>query len=196
MEQVLSQQALDQLFYQARTVNAWQDKPVSDELLTQLYDVFKWGPTSANSCPARFVWVKSDKAKQTLADLAKGGNPDKILQAPVTVIIGQDLNFVDTLPKLVAPHLLENMQNMLRPVAEITAFRNGTLQGAYLMMAARALGLDCGPMSGFDNDGVDKAFFADTAIKSNFICCLGYGVAESTYPRAPRLSFDEAGEIV
>jgi nitroreductase len=155
------------------------------------------GPTSANCCPARFVWVRSPEGKATLSALAMDANRAKILAAPLTVIIGYDLNFADKLPKLLPAALVERMQAMFKMpgVAEISAMRNGTLQGAYLMMAARALGLDCGPMSGFDNAGVDNAFFKDSSIKSNFICSLGYGKPNTPFPRSPRLSFEEVGRF-
>ena len=162
--------------------------------MREIYDLMKWGPTSANSSPARFVWVRSADGKATLAGLAAEPNKPKILKAPVTVIIGHDLDFAGELPKLL-PHDAEVMQKYFAApgVAEVTAMRNGTLQGAYLIVAARALGLDCGPMSGFDNAGVDEAFFSGTRIKSNFICSIGYGDPASVFPRNPRLSFEEAG---
>jgi 3-hydroxypropanoate dehydrogenase len=160
----------------------------------EIYDLMKWGPTSANCSPARFVWVHSADGKATLAGLAAEPNKPKILKAPVTVIIGHDLDFAGELPKLL-PHNAEVMQKYFAApgVAEVTAMRNGTLQGAYLIVAARALGLDCGPTSGFDNAGVDKAFFSGTRIQSNFICSIGYGDPASVFPRNPRLSFEEAG---
>jgi 3-hydroxypropanoate dehydrogenase len=150
----------DQIFRSARTPNGWADRPVEDDLVREIYDLMKWGPTSANSSPARFVWVRSADGKATLAGLAAEPNKPKILKAPVTVIIGHDLDFAGELPKLL-PHNAEVMQKYFAApdVAEVTAMRNGTLQGAYLIVAARALGLDCGPMSGFDNTGVDKVFF-------------------------------------
>ena len=188
--------ALDQLFRSARTPNDWADSPVGDETVRYLYDLVKWGPTSANSCPARFVWVRSAEGKSLLASLAMDANRPKILAAPVTVIIGHDLDFPHTMPKLF-PARGEMMRGYFqRPgVAEVTAMRNGTLQGAYLIVAARALGLDCGPMSGFDNAGVDQAFFAGTRIQSNFICSLGHGKPESVFPRNPRFTFEEAGRF-
>lgn len=169
---------------------------IDDDTLRALYDLLKWGPTSANSSPARFVWVRSPEAKAQLAALAMEANRPKILAAPVTVIVGNDLDFPDTLPKLF-PARGEMMRQMFKQpgVGEVTAMRNGTLQGGYLIVAARALGFDCGPMSGFDNAGVDKAFFAGTQIRSNFICCLGHGKPESIWPRNPRLTFEEAGRI-
>ena len=195
MSNPLSADALNQLFVEARTYNAWADTPVSDADIHAIYDLMKWGSTSANGSPARFVWVKSAEGKQTLSALASGSNRPKILQAPVTVIIGYDVAFAEQLPRLF-PQAPEAKNWFANPQhAEVTAFRNGTLQGGYLILAARALGLDCGPMSGFDNAGVDKEFFAGTTIKSNFICSIGRGDGSQLSPRAPRLSFEEAGWI-
>ena len=189
MGHALSAEALDQLFRSARTPNDWADETIDDATLHALYDLAKWGPTSANSSPARYVWVRSAEGKSLLASLAMEANRPKILAAPVTVI-------PETMLKLF-PARGEMMRGyFLQPgVAEVTAMRNGTLQGAYLIIAARALGFDCGPMSGFDNAAVDKAFFAGTRIQSNFICSLGHGKPESVWPRNPRLTFDEAGRI-
>jgi 3-hydroxypropanoate dehydrogenase len=188
--------ALDQLFRHARTPNDWAHTPVAEDTVRSLYDLVKWGPTSANSSPARFVWVRSEEGKSLLASLAMETNRPKILAAPLTVIIGHDLDFPHSMPKLF-PARGEMMRGyFLQPgVAEVTAMRNGSLQGAYLIVAARALGLDCGPMSGFDNAGVDQAFFGGTRIQSNFICCLGHGKPESVFPRNPRLTFEEAGRF-
>jgi len=196
MPGALSSAALDQLFRTARTYNEWTDQPVDEHTVHEIYELLKWGPTSANSCPARFVWVRSAEGKARLAGLAMEANRPKILAAPLTVIIGHDLDFPDTMPRLF-PARGEMMRQYFRQPgnAEVTAMRNGTLQGAYLMIAARALGLDCGPMSGFDNAGVDRAFFAGTRIVSNFICCLGYGKPGTPWPRNPRLSFEEAGRF-
>jgi 3-hydroxypropanoate dehydrogenase len=190
----LSDHSLDQIFRSARTFNGWADRPVEDATVREIHDLMKWGPTSANSSPARFIWVRSADGKATLAGLAAEPNKPKILAAPVTVIIGHDLDFAGKLPKLM-PHNTESMQKYFAApdVAEVTAMRNGTLQGAYLIVAARAVGLDCGPMSGFDNAGVDKAFFSGTRIRSNFICSIGHGDTASVFPRNPRLSFEEAG---
>jgi 3-hydroxypropanoate dehydrogenase len=189
MATALADAALDQLFRHARTPNDWVHEVITDETLHALYDLLKWGPTSANSSPARFVWVRSAEGKSRLAALAMDANRPKILAAPVTVIIGNDLDFHEQMPKMM-------QQWFSQPgVAEVTASRNATLQGAYLIIAARALGFDCGPMSGFDNAGVDQAFFAGTRIQSNFICCLGHGKPESVFPRNPRLSFDDAGKF-
>lgn len=197
MNSALPSAALDQLFRAARSYNGWSDRPVAEDVVQELYDLLKWGPTSANVCPARFVWVRSPEGKARLAELAMGTNRSKILAAPLTVIIGNDLDFAERLPALM-PYGAETFQKYFAQpaVAEVTAMRNGSLQGAYLILAARALGLDCGPMSGFDNAGVDKAFFADTRIQSNFICSLGYGKPDSLFPRLPRLTFEEAGRFV
>ncbi|WND04148.1 malonic semialdehyde reductase [Temperatibacter marinus] len=192
----LSQASLDQLFMSARSMNGWHDTPIALEKIHKLYDLVKLAPTSANCSPARFVFVQSLEKKKLLADCAMEGNKAKILAAPVTVIIGHDMNFATNLPKLfphdsTAPSWFED-----RNVKELTAFRNGTLQGGYLMLAARALGLDCGPMSGFDNTMVDSLFFEGTEIRSNFICGLGYGDPASLFPRSPRLDFAEAASLV
>jgi len=196
VEKTLPAASLDQLFRSARTPNDWVDEKIDETTVHALYDLLKWGPTSANSCPARFVWVQSAAGKATLASLAMEANRPKILAAPLTVIIGNDLDFADAMPKLF-PDRAEMMQQWFKQpgVAEITASRNATLQGAYLILAARALGLDCGPMSGFDNAAVDKAFFAGTRVQSNFIVCLGHGKPASIFPRNPRLSFEEAGRF-
>jgi 3-hydroxypropanoate dehydrogenase len=195
MGNALEPAALDQLFRTARTSRNWSDRPVEERVVREFYDLLKLGPTSANSCPARFVWVRSPEGKSRLASLAAETNRPSIIAAPLTVIIGNDLNFADSLPKLLPAPQAETMQKMFQKpgLTEVTAMRNGSLQGAYLIIAARALGLDCGPMSGFDNAGVDQAFFAGTRIQSNFICCLGYGKPDSVHPRNPRLPFEEAG---
>jgi 3-hydroxypropanoate dehydrogenase len=194
MTSALNDQSLDQIFRSARTYNGWADTPVEEGVVRDLYNLLKWGPTSANCSPARFVWVRSAEGKAKLAELAMDRNRPKILAAPITVIIGNDLNFAEALPKLL-PHNAEAIQKAFAPpaVAEVTAMRNGTLQGAYLIIAARALGLDCGPMSGFDNAGVDRVFFSGTRVQSNFICSIGHGDPASVFPRNPRLGFEEAG---
>ena len=188
--------AANQLFNDARTFNEWSEKHVNDALIRELYDLVKWGPTSGNSCPARFVWVRSAGGKAKLAALAMESNRAKIQAAPITVIVGYDLAFPETMPKLY-PARGDMMRQMFQQpgVAEITAMRNGSLQGAYLIIAARALGLDCGPMSGFDNVGVDNAFFVGTQVRSNFICSMGYGKEGTPYPRNPRLTFEEASQF-
>ncbi len=188
----LPQETFDQIFVQARTHVAWQPQPVTAETLRQVYDLMKWGPTSANCCPARIIFVQSPAAKEKLLACVAEANVAKTKAAPVTAIIAHDMEFYEKLPKL-APH--GDVRSWFagnEPLIQSTAFRNGTLQGAYLMIAARALGLDCGPMSGFDNAKVDAAFFAGTAWKSNFLCNLGYGDPAKLHPRAPRLDFDEA----
>ena len=192
----LNQAALDQLFLEAHTLNAWQDKPVADELLHRLYDSLRMAPTSMNCSPARIVFVKTRAAKEKLDTALMEGNRAKTMAAPVTAIIGYDTRFFEQLPKLFPPNpKARGMFESNAALSDITAFRNGTLQGAYLILAARALGLDCGPMSGFDNAKVDEMFFAGTGVKSNFICNLGYGDVNGIYPRAPRLNFDEACNI-
>jgi 3-hydroxypropanoate dehydrogenase len=202
----LSDEALTVLFREARTYGAWLNKPVSDETLRELYELTKWGPTSANASPARFAFLRSQRAKERLRPALAAGNVEKTMTAPVTVIIAYDLKFYEKLPKLF-PH-----QPAMRDVfannpqlVEITAMRNSSLQGAYLILAARALGLDCGPMSGFDNAKVDEEFFAagkcedcgqeffpEGHVKSNFLCNLGYGDGSRRLPRSPRLEFSEA----
>lgn len=192
----LGNEALAQLFTEARTINVWTDREVSDEQLHALYDLLKMGPTSANCCPARFYFVKSTEAKERLKPHLMEGNQPKVMQAPVTVIIATDTAFAEKLPQLF-PHEPDAKNWFSDPaVSEETAFRNGTLQGAYLMLAARSLGLDCGPMSGFDKAAVDKEFFGGTTYKSNFICSLGYGTEERVFPRSPRLAFGEAARIL
>jgi 3-hydroxypropanoate dehydrogenase len=192
----LAASALDQLFRHARTPNDWAPTSLDEATVRALYDLAKWGPTSANSSPARFRWVQSAEGKSRLAALAMEANRPKILAAPLTVIIGHDLDFPQTMPQLFPTRGEMMRQYFLQPdICELTAFRNGSLQGAYLIMAARALGLDCGPMSGFDNAAVDLAFFEGTRIQSNFICCVGIGKPESVFPRNPRLSFEEAGSF-
>jgi 3-hydroxypropanoate dehydrogenase len=192
----LPQAALEQLFHKAHTNNAWQDKPVADELLHRLYDTLRMAPTSMNCGPARIVFVKSQAAKEKLSPALMEGNRAKSLAAPVTAIIGHDTHFYDQLSRLFPNNpKARDMFASNTALSDITAFRNGTLQGAYLILAARALGLDCGPMSGFDNAAVDQLFFAGTNVKSNFICNLGYGDAKGVYPRNPRLEFAEACSI-
>jgi 3-hydroxypropanoate dehydrogenase len=192
----LTDASLAQLFHDARTQNAWQDRDVPDALLRELVMVVLFGPTSANCSPARFVFVKSHEAKGRLKPFLSEGNREKTMQAPVCVIVGNDLDFHEHLPALF-PHTDAKSWFTGKPqkIAD-TAFRNGTLQGGYLIMAARALGLDCGPMSGFDPAGVDAAFFAGTNVKSNFLCNLGYGDASALLPRSPRFDFDQVARIL
>ena len=186
---------LDRLFHDARTHNSLVGE-VSDALLHELVDLLKLGPTSANCSPARFLFVKSREAKEKLKPHLSEGNRDKTMKAPVCTIIGYDLDFYLYLPKLF-PHTDAKswFEGSPKKIGE-TAFRNGPLQGAYLIMAARALGLDTGPMSGFDNAGVDRDFFAGTNVKSNFLCNLGHGDGEKLFPRSPRFSFDEMARII
>lgn len=192
----LDNAALDQLFRTARTHNAWQDKPVPDDLLRELHDLMKWGPTSANCWPLRVVFVKSHEAKARLIPLLMEGNRAKVQAAPVTAILGMDMAFYEQLPKLFPHTDARSWFVGNQALIEATAFRNSSLQGAYLILAARALGLDCGPMSGFDNAAVDAEFFAGTTIKSNFICALGYGDPAGLFPRSPRPDFEEVCKIV
>ncbi|GGL16914.1 malonic semialdehyde reductase [Caulobacter rhizosphaerae] len=192
----LADTALDQLFTKARTRNGWSDRPIPEPVLRELYDLVKFGPTAANTTPARFVFLQSPEAKARLAALSSGSNGPKILQAPVTVIIGYDLDFPETLDRLF-PNAPGAKHWFGDPVAkEVAALRNSSLQGGYFILAARALGLDVGPMSGFDNAAVDKEFFAGTNIKSNFIASIGYGTEENLFPRNPRLAFEEATKIL
>lgn len=193
MGQPLSQEAIDTIFLEARTQNAFTDKPVPDATLEALYDLYKWGPTSANCEPMRVLFVRSDEGKARLLPHLMEGNQAKTKQAPVTAVIGFDTLFYKRLPELF-PHDLtaETWFAGEEKTGNTTAFRNGTLQGAYLMIAARSLGLDCGPMSGFDNAGVDAEFWPDGQVKSNFICNLGYGDASALFDRSPRLPFNEA----
>lgn len=192
----LSAEALEQILTQARTHSVWLSQPVSDELLHQIYDLMKWGPTSANSCPGRIVFVKSKEAKEKLLPCMAEGNVEKTKTAPVSAIIAHDMEFYEQLPKLFPHADARSWFSGNAPLIESTAFRNGSLQGAYFMIAARALGLDCGPMSGFDNAKVDAAFFQGTSWRSNFICNLGYGDPGKLHPRSPRLDFDEACKIL
>ena len=196
MSEILSEAGLDQLFRTARTFNAWLPKEVSDEKLHQLYDLAKFGPTSANVSPMRGVFVKSKEAKAKLEPFMSEGNRAKTMAAPVNAIIANDHAFCEHLPRLFPHADARSWFDGNQRLIDVTAFRNGTLQGAYLLLAARAVGLDCGPMSGFDNDGVDAAFFGGTEIKSNFLINLGYGDASrDLFPRSPRLAFDEACRI-
>lgn len=188
---------LDLLFREARSHNKWQqDRPVPDEVITELYDVLKFGPTSANSSPARFVFLKSKAAKERLAPALSSGNMEKTMTAPMTVIVAYDPKFHEKLPKLF-PHNPDAASWFTSndALAATTAFRNGTLQGAYLIIAARALGLDAGAMSGFDNAKVDEIFLADKGWRSNFLVNLGYGDPSGVFQRSPRLSFDEVAVI-
>ncbi len=211
MNKALSDEALDQLFREARTYSAWLDQPVSDETLRQLYDLLKWAPTSANTSPARLIFIRTPEAKQRLVPALAPGNVQKVMTAPATAIIAYDLLFYEKLPKLF-PHSPAMRDQFARSpeLVEVTARRNSSLQGAYLIMAARSLGLDCGPLSGFDNakvdeeffgagkpcEGCDQEFFPEGHVKSNFLCNLGYGDPAKLHPRGPRLSFDEACSLL
>ncbi len=194
---LLTEEALDLIIREARSHNGWLNKPVSDEMLTQLYDIVKMGSTSMNTCPARFIFVRTDAGKERLKKCLAPLNVDKVLSAPVTVIIGHDMEFYQHMPKLFshnpgAQKLFENNEKMVTS----TAFRNGTIQGTYLMIAARSLGLDIGPMSGFSNQACDDEFFADTKIKSNFLCSLGYGDTSKIFQRLPRFDFEEVCQLI
>lgn len=210
MSHPLSDEGRDLLFRKARTHNYWLDKPVSDDILRQLYELIKWGPTSANCCPARILFLRTPEAKQRLLPALAPGNVEKTMSAPVTAIIGYDGKFYEKLPKLF-PHADARAWFVDTPeLAEVTARRNSSLQGAYFMIAARALGLDCGPMSGFDHAKLDHEFFPatrtrnefaqeyfpDSHIKTNFLCNLGYGDPAKLFPRSPRLEFDEACKLL
>ncbi len=205
MSTPISNEALDILFRQARTHNVWRDLPVSDDILRQIYEVMKFGPTSANSNPARILFLRTQEAKQRLLPALSAANADKTMQAPVTAILAYDLQFFEELPKLFPNN--PGMRGMFAnapQLADIGAFRNASLQGGYFILAARALGLDCGPMSGFDNAKVDAEFFTSAAgnppafhqVKSNFLCNLGYGDASELFPRNPRLAFEEACRLL
>jgi 3-hydroxypropanoate dehydrogenase len=207
MANLLTAEALDQLFREARTHNAWLDIPVNDDTLRQLYELMKWGPTSANCCPARLLFLRSQQSKERLRAALAPGNVEKTMTAPVTVIIAYDLLFYEKLPKLF-PHApaMRDLFSANPQLVETTAKRNSSLQGAYLMLAARAIGLDCGPLSGFDNakvdeeffgageecEGCEQEFFPAGHVKSNFLCNLGYGDRSKLFPRSPRLDFSEA----
>jgi len=211
MAHPLSNEVLDQLFRTARTHNAWLDRPVSDELLHQVYDLMKWGPTSANLCPARILFLRTREAKERLRPALIPGNVEKTMAAPVTAIVAYDERFYEQAPRLF-PHSpgMRDLFINAPDLAEATAFRNGTLQGAYLILAARSLGLDCGPMSGFYNAKVDREFFppepvsegaiddfkAAGRLRSNFLCNLGYGDPSGLHPRGPRLEFEEACRLI
>jgi 3-hydroxypropanoate dehydrogenase len=202
-----SNPCIEQMFHEPRTHNAWLDKPVPDETLRELYDALKWGPTSANTSPARFVFIRTAKGKERLRPSLSPGNVEKTMSAPVTVIVAFDLQFYEKLPSLF-PHnpAMRDLFAANPALIEVTARRNSSLQGAYMMLAARALGLDCGPMSGFDNarldeeffgagkecEGCEQEFFPAGHVKSNFLCNLGYGDRSKLFPRGPRLAFDEA----
>ena len=192
----LSQEALAQLFTQARTHNGWRPIDVPDALLREAVEISRWGPTSANCSPLRIVFVRSPEAKAQLAPAMSPANRDKTIAAPATAIIGYDLDFIDRLPQLYPATDARAWFVGNDALIEETAFRNGTLQAAYFLLALRALGLDAGPMSGFDKEQVDATFFAGTRIKSNFLINIGYGDPSKLYPRGPRLAFDEMAKIL
>lgn len=197
MNKILSDDGQDLLFRNARSYSYWQDKPVGDSLLKQVYDLMKFGPTSSNISPLRIFFVKSHKAKERLKPVLDEANINKVMTSPVTAILGMDIHFYEELPRLF-PHANARawFKDLPPAVLEYIALRNSSLQGAYFMLAARALGLDCGPISGFDNAKVDAEFFAGTTVKSNFLCALGFGNANKLHPRSPRLSFEEACAII
>ncbi|MEX1827815.1 malonic semialdehyde reductase [Luteibacter sp. CQ10] len=197
MSSPLPDASLDQIFLSARTFNAWLDKEVTDDQLRRIYDLAKMGPTSANSSPMRVRFIKSKDAKERLRPFLSEGNLAKTMAAPVTAIVATDFAFYEKLPKLFPHADARSWFEGNQALVEATGARNGSLQGAYLIIAARALGLDCGPMSGFDQAGVDAEFFGGTFIKSNFLVNIGYGDAGTgLFPRSPRLDFDEAAQIL
>jgi 3-hydroxypropanoate dehydrogenase len=193
---MLDQHALDILFTQARTHRAWLDKPVTNGQLREIYELMKWGPTAGNASPARIAFVKSPEAKAKLAACMDQGNVGKVLSAPITAIIGMDMAFTRRLPQLYPHANAQAWYEGNEKKIEETAFRNSSLQGAYFMLAARAIGLDCGPMSGFDAGKIDEMFFAGTKVKVNFVCSIGYGDHEKLEPRLPRLTFEASCAIV
>lgn len=195
-DKMINDEALGLIFRDARTRNGWQDRKVSRPMMQAVYDLMKWGATSANCSPARFVFVASDEAKARLKPHLSGNNAEKTMKAPCCVIIAHDLEFYEKLPELFPHTDARSWFKGNDDLIKTTAFRNGSLQGAYFMIAARALGLDCGPMSGFNNEGVDREFLSGTKWKSNFLCNIGYGTDENLFPRSPRLDFDQACRIV
>lgn len=194
---MLSDKDLDLIFREARSFSTWSDRKVSEVTLQAIYDLMRWGPTSANCSPARLVFLASDEARERIKPHLSPGNVDKVMTAPVTAIIASDSKFYDRIPELL-PHNPEAREWFSgdEKLAAETAFRNSTLQGGYFIIAARALGLDCGPMSGFSPDGVNDEFFPEGQVKANFICALGYGKPEDLFPRSPRLGFDDACQIL
>ncbi|MEM8772207.1 MAG: malonic semialdehyde reductase [Pseudomonadota bacterium] len=195
-EKIINDEALDVIFREARTHNGWEERDVSRALMQAVYDLKKWGPTSANCSPARYVFVSSEEGKARLKPHVSEGNLEKTMSAPVCVIIAHDMEFYEHLPTLFPHADAKSWFVGNEELIKETAFRNGTLQGAYFMVAARALGLDCGPMSGFDKDGVDSEFFSGTTYKSNFLCNIGYGTDENLFERSPRFDFEDVCEIV
>ena len=197
MNNLPSAEGHDLLFRNARSYSNWLDKPVDQALLRQVYDLAKMGPTSANMCPLRIIFVRSREAKERLKPALDAGNVNKVMTAPVTAILGMEVHFYEQLPRLF-PHTDARswFKDLPEPVLEYMALRNSSLQGAYFILAARSLGLDCGPMSGFNNAKVDAEFFAGTTIKSNFLCAVGYGDGSKLHPRSPRLNFEEACQVI
>jgi 3-hydroxypropanoate dehydrogenase len=197
MKNMLSNEGQELIFRNARSHSYWLDRPVDGGLLRQVYDLAKMGPTSANMCPLRIIFVKSREAKERLKPALDAGNVNKVMTAPVTAILGMDIHFYEQMPRLF-PHADARswFKDLPEPVLEYIALRNSSLQGACFMLAARSLGLDCGPMSGFNNAKVDAEFFAGTSIKSNFLCAVGYGDASKLHPRSPRLTFEEACQVI
>ena len=193
---MIEQASLDTLFNEARTHSYWEDKPVSDEILQQAYDLTKMAPTSANCQPLRIAFVKSPEAKEKLKECLAEGNIEKTMSAPVTAIIAHDMEFYEKLPELYPHTDARSWFAGKQDAIQSTAFRNGTLQGGYFILAARAVGLDCGPMSGFNNEKCDELFFSGTNYKSNFLCNLGYGDASKLHGRSPRPSFDDMCKIL
>jgi 3-hydroxypropanoate dehydrogenase len=196
MTHAINDEALDILFRKARSQNKWRKKPVTPQILMAIYDLMRWGPTTANSQPCRILFLLSEPAKERLRPHLDKGNIEKTMTAPAVAILAYDKKFARHLPK-VFPHEPDAVNWYVDPAhAERTAFRNATLQGAYFILAARAIGLDCGPMSGFNNAGVDREFFPEGDVKSNFLCGIGHGDPAGLFPRHPRLSFDEACKIL
>jgi nitroreductase len=193
---MLDQASLATLFTEARTQNGWLDRPVSEAQLRQIYDLMKWGPTSANCSPARIVFVQSGEARDKLLACMSAGNVEKVRSAPVTAVIGMDMAFYEKLPALFPHADARSWFVGNQALSDATAFRNSSLQGAYFMLAARSLGLGCGPMSGFDGDKINATFFANTTVKVNFVCSIGYGDPAKVFGRSPRLAFDDACSIV
>ncbi len=195
-DKMINDEALDLIFREARTRNGWEERDVTRTLMQAVYDLTKMGPTSANCSPARFIFVTSDAGKERLKPHLSEGNLEKTMAAPCCVIIGYDMAFYERLPELFPHTDAKSWFVGNDELIEETAFRNGTLQGGYLIIAARALGLDCGPMSGFDKAGVDREFFKGTTIRANFLCNIGYGSDKDLFDRAPRLTFDEACQVI
>lgn len=196
MAEKIPDSALDRLFREARTHSTWTDEPVSEATVRELYDLLKYGPTSANCSPARFVFLHGKQARERLRPALSDGNVEKTMSAPLTVIVAHDLEFYEKLPQLYPHTDARSWFAGNDDLIESTAFRNGTLQGAYLILAARSLGLDCGPMSGFDNDKVDREFFDGSEVRSNFLVNIGHGDASKLRPRSPRLEFEQACQIL